>query len=142
RAPGAGRVTVARPEDAATIAHLDAAAFGADRSPVLEPLLAAHGALVDADGRGYAVVQRNAASAVVGPWVALDEVVARDLLDAALAAAVDEPVSLFVPSINVAAVSLATAAGFVARRSLRHMIRGAGALPSSTLFGRANLGQG
>jgi GNAT superfamily N-acetyltransferase len=138
----AAHVTVARSEDAPTIARLDAAAFGADRSPVLEPLLAAHGALVDADGRGYAVVQRNAAGTVVGPWVALDAVAARELFNAALAAAGDGPVTLFVPSANAAAVSLATGAGFVVRRRLRHMIRGVGAMPSLAVFGRANLGQG
>jgi hypothetical protein len=49
---------------------------------------------------------------------------------------------LFVPSANAAAVSLATGAGFVVRRTLRHMIRGAGAMPSPAVFGRANLGQG
>jgi GNAT superfamily N-acetyltransferase len=141
-AAAAAHGTVARSEDAATIARLDAAAFGADRTPVLEPLLAAHGALVDADGRGYAVVQRIAAGTVVGPWVALDTVAARDLLDAALAAAGDGPATLFVPSPNAAAVSLATGAGFAVRRTLRHMIRGVGAMPSPAVFGRANLGQG
>jgi hypothetical protein len=124
------------------IARLDAAAFGADRSPVLEPLLATYGALVDADGRGYAVLNGNVAGTVVGPWIAFDVSAARDLLGHALTAAGDGPATLFVPSANEAAASLAAAAGFVAGRALRHMIRGAGAMPSAAVFGRANLGQG
>ena len=55
--PGA-RIAAARGADIAAIARIDEAAFGADRSPMLEPLLAAHGAFVAADERGYVVAQR------------------------------------------------------------------------------------
>jgi GNAT superfamily N-acetyltransferase len=139
------RAVAARSADAtraAVVARIDAAAFGADRSPVLEPLLAAHGALVAADARGYAVVQRLTSNAIVGPWIAHDPAVARELLDDALAELDDREVALFVPATNPAAMELAAAAGFVERRRLRHMIRGAGSMPSPMVFGRANLGQG
>lgn len=138
----AARITVTPAVDAAAIVRIDAAAFGADRSTVLEPLLAAHGALVAPDESGYAVVQRTESGAIVGPWIAAERGVARELLDAALADLGEIAPALFVPSTNRAAVELASAAGFVARRTLRHMIRGAGGIPSPAVFGRANLGQG
>jgi ribosomal protein S18 acetylase RimI-like enzyme len=138
----AAGVAAAQPADFTTIARLDGAAFGADRSPMLEPLLAAHEAFVAPDERGYVVVQRTSAGATLGPWIALDPATARDLLDAALAAAGARAPALYVPSTNQAALDVAAAAGFVVRRTLRHMIRGAGATPSEAMFGRANLGQG
>ena len=66
----------------------------------------------------------------------------RDLLDIALVRTGDRSPMLFVPSTNQAAVELAAAAGFVPRRTLRHMIRGLGETPSPVVFGRANLGHG
>jgi hypothetical protein len=109
---------------------------------MLEPMLAAHGALIAADGRGYVIVQRSNANALIGPWLAGDAGVARDLLDIALVRTGDRSPMLFVPSTNQAAVELAAAAGFVPRRTLRHMIRGLGETPSPVVFGRANLGHG
>lgn len=128
--------------DAATIVRVDEAAFGADRSPVLEPLVAAHGALVAEDGRGYVVVRPSVAHTLVGPWIARDAGVAGELFDAALARLGDGKPAVFVPEHNQAAVDIVTAAGFVVARALRHMIRGAGAMPSPAVFGRASLGQG
>ena len=140
-APSA-RVVPVQASDAATIARVDADAFGADRSPLLEQLLAEHDALVATDARGYVVMQRSSPSTLIGPWIARDARVARDLLDTALARAGDQPPALFVPSVNEAAVDLAAAAGFVPRRTLRHMIRGTGTMPSPAVFGRASLGHG
>jgi hypothetical protein len=105
-------------------------------------LLAEHDALVATQGRGYVVMQRLSPSTTIGPWIARDADVARDLLDTALARAGGQSPALFVPSGNQAAVDLAAAAGFVPRRTLRHMIRGAGAMPSPAVFGRTSLGHG
>ncbi len=135
------RVVPAQASDAATIVRIDTDAFGADRSPLLEQLLAEHDALVATNGRGYIVMQWSNPSRLIGPWIAQDPNAARDLLHTALGRAGDQP-ALYVPSVNQAAVDLATAAGFVPRRRLRHMIRGAGTMPSPAVFGRASLGDG
>ncbi len=141
--PPGERVAAARSDDAATIFRIDAAAFGADRSPMLDPLLVEHEALLAADGRGYVIVQHTPWRTIVpGPWVAEDAGVARELLRAALAGLGDRKPVLYVPANNEAAVELAVAAGFAPSRRLRHMIRGAGELPRRAVFGRANLGQG
>jgi ribosomal protein S18 acetylase RimI-like enzyme len=138
----AAHVAAAQADDAETIARIDAAAFGADRTPVLEPMLAAHRAFIAGDADGYVVVQRTASAVIVGPWIARDAGVARDLLDTALANAGEREPTLFVPRSNGAACELVAAAGFVPQRALRHMIRGAGRKPSPAVFGRASLGQG
>ncbi|MDP9023897.1 MAG: GNAT family N-acetyltransferase, partial [Candidatus Eremiobacteraeota bacterium] len=139
---GAALVRAARDGDLAAILALDRRVFGADRSAMLEPLLAQYPALIATDQRGYVVMQRSDVRAMVGPWVAPDAGTARALLAAALDGLGRVPTKLFVPGGNAYALALAAKAGFVAQRALRHMIRGACSLPSAALFGRANLGQG
>jgi GNAT superfamily N-acetyltransferase len=132
----------AYPTDRASLFALDAGTFGADRSAMLEPLLARHDALIAEDGRGYVVVQRSPDAAVIGPWIAIDAEAARDLFDAALARVEGLETKLFVSSASPDAMRIAEAAGFVARRSLRHMIRGRAVPLHPALLGRVNLGQG
>ena len=140
--PPRARIAAATERDVAAIARIDAVAFGADRSPMLEPLLAAHGALLASNERGYVVVQRSLPYARIGPWIAADAGIARELLEAALAKLKGRRLGLSVPATNEAAVDLVAAAGIAPTGRLRHMIRGAGKLPSRMVFGRVNLGQG
>jgi ribosomal protein S18 acetylase RimI-like enzyme len=144
-APGAPPldVRVARAFDAPAIRALDARAFGADRTALLEQLLAERTMLIASGERGYAALNFAENAAVIGPWIAEDTAAAYALLEAGmsrLAAAAD--IRLFVPSTNAAALECAREAGFEPQRALRHMIRGRAELPGATLFGRANLGQG
>jgi GNAT superfamily N-acetyltransferase len=136
-------VREARAPDGDAIRALDAGALGADRSALLEMLLAERTVLLASGGRGYAVLNAAENGAVVGPWIAADREAARELLAAAVArlrAAAE--IKLFVPANNAVGLELAREAGFEAQRDLRHMIRGRAEAPRATLFGRANLGQG
>lgn len=142
RRAAATAIRDARPADRRPLFALDARTFGAVRSAMLEPLLIRHPALVAEDGRGYVVVQWSPAPAVIGPWIATDAEAARDLLHAALARVEGLETKLFVSSANPDAMRVAEAAGFVARRALRHMIRGRLVPPHPALLGRVNLGQG
>ncbi len=138
-AEGAGVEVV--PADLAAVAALDRAAFGADRTPVLEQLLDAAACAAVVPGRGYVLVRDEPSGTIVGPWVAADEATARGLLARGLRGRAG-PVRLFVPSVNPAALTIAAEAGFVRGDALRHMIRGVPAVPSPQLYGRVNLGQG
>ncbi|MFI6318203.1 GNAT family N-acetyltransferase [Nonomuraea sp. NPDC050556] len=78
-APGVRRATR---DDHAAILAMDAAATGADRSILLTALLARAESVVLADD-GFAIAWNPGESRVIGPVVAPNEVVARDLILAA-----------------------------------------------------------
>ena len=77
-------VRAASQNDRRTIVAADAAAFGADRSYLIERLLdRAESAVIDNSG-GFAIRWFNGSTDVVGPVVAADEASAIALVDAAL----------------------------------------------------------
>jgi len=95
--PAAGASRRATAADATAIAALDAAAFGADRGPLLDAFFAFADGLrvLERDGvvQGYGAIAARDGAAVVGPLVAPDVAGARALI-ADLAAPVDVPVRL------------------------------------------------
>ncbi len=140
-----GRVERMTPAMLPEVAVFDAPRFGADRSRLLEILLAEtpDRAFVcrDAAGRigGFAF-----ARVVLGPWVAQDTATAEQLFDAALAANGSENVHVLVPRSNERAVELLERRGVPRIRRLRHMRRGGNAPPGDPtgLFGQVSFGLG
>jgi predicted N-acetyltransferase YhbS len=113
------------PEDADALRALDHTLFGAERAALWTRLAAEANPpvptlLARAAGRavGYLTLQPG----LFGPWAATDPRVAESLLVRALAEVpADASLRVQVPGGNAAALALLGAAGFVARRTLRHM---------------------
>ncbi len=116
----------------------DAAILGCDRSLTLRELASERGARLVVDPAGYLLTRRG----IVGPWLATSAAAA-----ARLFARARQPTSqlalAYVPRSNVAAVDIATGAGFVLDRTLLHMRRGAPSpMRRDAIFGQASLALG
>lgn len=120
--------------------ELDRAAFGADRSAIIERIASE---VYEAGGEGYAMARPGTRAAYFGPCVASSAAVARELLDRFTALHAGEGVYWDLLGANPEAVRLAGEAGFEVRRKLTRMVlRGrAGAPPlgndDSRVFGIA-----
>jgi len=138
-ATGANRPTSAIESDALRSAiTFDAAILGCDRSPTLRELASERGARLVVDPAGYLLTRRG----IVGPWLATSAAAA-----ARLFARARQPTSqlalAYVPRSNVAAVDIATGAGFVLDQTLQHMRRGAPSpMRRAAIFGQASLALG
>ncbi len=102
-------------------ANLDQAAFGADRSHLLEMLAPLGAAAVP--GEGYAMGRPGANAAYFGPCVTRSADAARELLRWFLAAHPDEPVYWDLLPGNTGAMRLAREFGFEPLRRLVRMVR-------------------
>ncbi|HEY2016092.1 MAG TPA: GNAT family N-acetyltransferase [Bryobacteraceae bacterium] len=126
--PGASVPLAVEPFDSWTSAphlDLDRAAFGADRTRVLESL-AQHGT-ASIPGLGYAMGRAGSQSAYFGPCVAKSADAAARLLRWFLARYSAQPVFWDIPEPNREAIDLARSSGFRPVRCLTRMFRPADA---------------
>jgi len=121
RPPGAaGRARALPPASLCSLSALDCAAFGADRSALLE-VLAPFGS-AGADG-AYAMGRPGSKAAYFGPAVAISPDAARDLVAWYVAGHAGETVYWDILPANAAAVVLAREFGFAPLRRLVRMAR-------------------
>lgn len=133
----AGRAPDIAPGSCATLeasAHdelfaLDQRAFGADRSKLIEALLAdacAAPTAVAIEGRlsGYALARRGSSAAYVGPLVATDAGHAASMLDSQLSQLAGQQVYVDVNTNFKNGAELLAARGFIKQRDLIRMIYG------------------
>lgn len=121
--------------EAAAIAELDRAAFGADRSAILADLLAREGALslIDPGGRGFLLTRPGRAATQLGPVVASGECAALDLVAGALDG-IAGPALIDVPDREDGLSDLLRERGFEPERPFTRM-----ALGRDTAFGEQAL---
>ena len=120
--------------DVGQVAELDLAAFGADRSALLEALARREGALALHDpAGGYLLARPGRKAAYVGPLVAREPAVAVRLLESALAR-VSGPVYVDVPDAQDTVREALARLGFEAERPFTRM-----ALEHDTAFGDPTL---
>ena len=110
-----------RLESVEAIAALDRAAFGADRTPMLELLLNRFPDQAFGDERGYAMGRPGWNAAFVGPVVAEDAATARLLISGLLAQRAGEPAFWDILPRHEAAANLARELGFQPLRKLMRM---------------------
>lgn len=104
-----------------SVAELDAAAFGTDRSAFLEDLLQRPGALSRHDpAGGFLLARRGRTATYIGPVVAAETATALRLLDSALAA-VSGPVLIDVPDRQTDVTKLLSSRGFEKERPFARM---------------------
>ena len=128
------------------VASFDSPAFGANRDRLLryywkdipDRFMVSYDSKGQVDG--YLVAQDLA----LGPWVALDEGVAENLLLRGLQLPFELAPQVFVSGSNACAIDLLGRFGFREQRRLRHMIRGTRAKRARTtqIYGQASLGFG
>ena len=117
--------------------ELDRQIAGCDRRAVLRDLrLVPDAALVTAPD-GYLLVRGD----TLGPWLALGDDVAAELLARALHVR-PNVTRAFVPDTNAAAAKLLAPHGFARMRTLRHMARGTSPFRRTAIYGQASLGHG
>lgn len=120
-------VEILQQEDIADLTAFDARYFGAGRAAVFSLLRMQYPdrslVLRDAEGwiRGYLFAQQS----ILGPWVAESTEDARLLQAHALQLPFDGHPAVFTPGSNHQSIALLESTGFIRKRSLRHMRRGA-----------------
>jgi predicted N-acetyltransferase YhbS len=133
--------------DVAEVVALDAACFGADRSALVRPVLAAatKRAFVARERAGSVVGYAVGQARTFGPCLARSPRVADALARRALALPYDGKVMWLVAEQNAGAIALARSLGATRTRAWRHMRRGPNALLTSdwsTLFAKVSLAAG
>ena len=119
---------------AVEILELDHEVFGADRGSLLQSLTAEapdFALMKFQQGRiaGYAFGRRGSRADHLGPWVARDEGIARELLDEFLSRSVRESVFVDCVRSNPWAAPMLAERSFEFSRQLTRMFRGANAYP-------------
>jgi GNAT superfamily N-acetyltransferase len=122
-----GPVAPSRPADLTPLARLDAESFGDDRSQYLALLGQRALASFAPDDRGYVMVLPTTTGAFIGPLVAREPAVARDLLARALSACPGRSVTIGIPEPNGSGVALLEEMGFEPRPASTRMSLGDGA---------------
>ncbi len=119
-------------------AAIDRRITGCDRRVTLRRFAQDSNASLAVHKHGFAITHGR----VVGPWLADSGSVARILFHAALQVRPEANI-VFVPRSNQEAISLVTDAGFVLKRSLRHLC-GGGPSPMRrmSIFGQGSLAHG
>jgi GNAT superfamily N-acetyltransferase len=121
------RLRRATPADRATLCALDAAVFGADRSALIDRLLASGDAwLVDRAGQpaGFAILRAFGRGMIIGPVVASSEDEAIALVAAATKAAPPGVLRIDIPASAEGLAAWLTAAGLPAIDTVTVMLRG------------------
>jgi len=119
-------------------AAIDRRITGCDRSDALRRFAQDSNVSLAVHKHGYALTHGR----VVGPWLAYSESVARVVFNRALTARPQVSV-VFVPRSNQEAVALVTDAGFILKRSLRHLCYGGPSpMMRTSIFGQGSLGHG
>ncbi len=134
RSAGGARLRAVDANDWPAIAALDAAVFGADRTPLLRDLAARapRCALVADAGDtvgGYVFGRPGRSAAQVGPLVAADDATATTLLDAALAAIGGAAVVVDLVDERAAVADALRTRGFAVERPFTRMVRGSPRAP-------------
>lgn len=126
--PDPAQGTPMEPADVRSVAPLDAAAFGDDRSRLLPVLLGAARAAFRVPARGaiagYLMLVAGVHGFRIGPWVAEEPGAASNLLRAALAFAGARTVTVAVPGPNRVGQAMLREAGFRETPSSLRMARG------------------
>ena len=135
--PADGTVGLLTEADWPAIVALDQAAFGADRSVVLQSLSRRHPELSFVCRRkgvvvGYLLARQGAGAAQVGPWVAQDTPGAEQLMQALFRRILGRRVFFDVIAPNPDAAALLQKHGFTVQRTLTRMFLGANAHPGET----------
>lgn len=117
-----------------TVNELDREVFGADRRALLEWLLAGEGApacwaLENGEVQGYCMSRAGHNFMQIGPLVANDTDIARDLVCAALNRRMNHPVAIDVPHIDQGWIEWLTTAGFREQRRFTRMRKGSSRFP-------------
>ncbi len=119
-------------------AAIDRRITGCDRNDALRRFAQDSNVSLAVHKHGYALTHGR----VVGPWLADSGSVARILFDSALQACPQVTV-VFVPRSNQQAISLVTNAGFLRKRSLRHLCCGGPSpMRRTSIFGQGSLSHG
>jgi ribosomal protein S18 acetylase RimI-like enzyme len=131
------------------VAEFDAPIFGADRVHVLKILSARADvySLCIREGnqiRGYLMARKGFEAAQVGPWVADNADVAKELFSAALSHFSGDKIILDVPEPNASAIQIVEAAGFTIQRSFYRMYTGSNQYPGvpSEIYGTSGAEKG
>ena len=115
--------------DIPALGALDRCAFGVDRGPLLEQLLAhgARGAVCERDGEfeGFGFLRPGARAAYLGPMVGRTSQVARELVETLSTTSPQTEAVWDIPLANTAALTLAGNWGFEQERTLERMVLGA-----------------
>ncbi|MEP7252337.1 MAG: GNAT family N-acetyltransferase [Ginsengibacter sp.] len=131
---GAFNIRPIQPKDLDAIANFDHAIFGADRSELLQLLFegAPHLAFMIKEGNnilGYCFGRNGYQFMQVGPIVAINNNVAKELAIAALKSCVGQQVILDVITLNDEWINWLISIGFTEQRSFMRMCRGTNIYP-------------
>jgi hypothetical protein len=131
-------------QDQVNIIELDKAIFGAHRQRVLEIFLKHYSdrAFVSYDPQdnldGFIIAQPS----TLGPWIALSEGVAKNLLQAALCLQFTNSPRVLLPGQNKAGLKLLETYGFEISKTLRHMVKGKPNQQRQNIYGQASYSLG
>ncbi len=134
---GADNVVRLSPEHLPGVLKLDLAAFGADRSRVLQALQEAPAvdgfvALQGLTPAGFAFVRPGSNAGYMGPWVACDPDTAEALLHRALNQCAGQQLYVDISLANPHTATMVARCGFTKQRHLIRMYRGVNSYPGET----------